>query len=457
MNRNPNTRVQRGWFALTLGVMVGLTMASAAETGAVPIARSFFGMHFFYAAASLRWPGQKDTPIPDAVGSWRLWNAFGSEWANLEPEPGKWDFRLLDRYVELGRARNLELLLTLGETPRWASARPDEPTSAGMGSAAGPRDLADWEDYVHVVATRYRGRIRYYEIWNEPAFSDIERTVDARGRAGFFSGSSKQMVELARSAHRIIKAVDPDAQIVSPSMAGQKQGIKRLDAFLSAGGGQVIDIVGFHFYQVDSTEPERLPALVEEVRQTLAKYGISHKPLWNTESGLVVASDHRKVEPLEPGGIGVLSRVFSAQEAAARLARFLVLGASAGIERYFWFAWDSGSMGLSDRPGPKRVRAPTAVGIAYATIARWMTGAHLKPCRVGHDGVRVCELLDGARAAYIVWRPNGAGRWTPPATGAAQVIEHLDGSSEGHLHGELSVGPEPMLVKGDNDPWQPAR
>ena len=29
-------------------------------------------------------------------------------------------------------------------------------------------DLDAWREYVRTVADRYRGRIRYWEVWNEP-------------------------------------------------------------------------------------------------------------------------------------------------------------------------------------------------------------------------------------------------------------------------------------------------
>ena len=37
-----------------------------------------------------------------------------------------------------------------------------------IGTYAPPDDLADWGDYVHAVVSRYRGRVRYYQLWNEP-------------------------------------------------------------------------------------------------------------------------------------------------------------------------------------------------------------------------------------------------------------------------------------------------
>ena len=59
-------------------------------------------------------------------------------WADLEPQPGQWRFETLDRYVELARERNIEVLLPLGMSPTWASARPGEVSSYGAGATAEP-------------------------------------------------------------------------------------------------------------------------------------------------------------------------------------------------------------------------------------------------------------------------------------------------------------------------------
>ena len=37
-----------------------------------------------------------------------------------------------------------------------------------MGAYAPPDDVQDFADFVTAVAGRYRGRVRYYQIWNEP-------------------------------------------------------------------------------------------------------------------------------------------------------------------------------------------------------------------------------------------------------------------------------------------------
>ena len=109
-------------------------------------------------------------------GTLRLWyGAQGTTWYELEPAKGVWNWGLLDNLVEAAEEHGVsDILLTLGQSPGWASSSPDTvgPYFGLIGQPAGatapPADIQDWRDYVTAVAQRYKGRIRYYEIWNEP-------------------------------------------------------------------------------------------------------------------------------------------------------------------------------------------------------------------------------------------------------------------------------------------------
>lgn len=457
---------------VTVGLLVGVAVVAATvnfvnavcndklQPSRQLVPKGYFGMHFFYTGASLQWPGQPDTKIPAGIGAWRLWDAKGTVWADLEPMKGAWNFSLLDYYVNVAERSGVELLLTLGQTPQWASARPSEMTSMGAGRAAEPKNTADWENYVRTLATRYKGRIRYYEIWNEPAFSEIESTVNSAGLAGYYSGSASKMVELAKAAYPIIKNIDPTAMIISPSMAGEDQGVKRLNLYLSKGGGDYSDIVGFHFYTVNTTDPEKLPPLVGKVRNTVALNGISSKELWNTESGLMIQGKGSLVSPLEPGSTGVLGVVFDEQVASGMLARYLVLGAASGLGRYYWFAWDSGSMGLADNINSNGSRVINYAGTAYLTTARWLSDAKLIECACQGDSVWICPVQRD-RSAWIVWKSNGQIMWQPPTQWKAVEMETLDGnfirSDTQNGFGPVSIGPNPVLFKSDSNYWGPAK
>jgi hypothetical protein len=145
----------------------------------------FFGLHFHHLASTTSWPA-----LP--FGSGHTLAAY-TDWANLEPQKGQWNFATLDAYVGLAEKNNVSVLIPLVFTPRWASARPGEPSAYSPGNAAEPRDIADWRNYVRVVAVRYKNRVHCYEIWNEPNLPS------------FFSSGPAQILRLAREAYLILK------------------------------------------------------------------------------------------------------------------------------------------------------------------------------------------------------------------------------------------------------------
>src|SRR5262249_17382382 len=161
------------------------------------------------------------------VPEWRLWDA-GVNWPDLEPNKGQWQFGRLDRFVALAHQHGTSILLPLGGSPWWASSRPQLASPYSPGFTAMPANLDDWRSYVKTVATRYKGRIPAYEIWNEPNLND------------FWSGTTAQMLTLTKEASEIIHSVDPSALVVSPS-ATADYGVPWLQEFLRQGGGQYVD------------------------------------------------------------------------------------------------------------------------------------------------------------------------------------------------------------------------
>src|SRR5207244_3572630 len=142
--------------------------------------------------------------------------------------------------------------------------------------AAEPKSLDDWRDYVRMVAGRYDRRVRYYEIWNEPNFRQ------------FYTGTVDGMISLVAEARRLVKQVDSTNVVVSPA-AATVNGIPWLEDFLKHGGGQYVDVIGFHFY-VSPKAPEDMVPLIQRVHDIAGKYGLSDRPIWNTETGWFIGN-----------------------------------------------------------------------------------------------------------------------------------------------------------------------
>lgn len=421
--------------ALLLFTVVASLSACAIQTTPVPgpVPAIYFGMHLHRTVEPQPWlpDGDRLTPWPTVkFGSWRMWDAYVA-WPSLEPEKGRWKFATLDKYVAMANLAKVDVLLPLGLSPVWATARPGEASSYKPGNAAEPLDMEDWRNYVRTVATRYKGRVHAYEIWNEPNLK------------GFYTGSPEAMVKMARIAYETLKAIDPGIIVVSPSVTGDGRNPEWLDAYLAKGGGQYADVIGYHFYVPKST-PEAMLPVIKHVKQIMQKRGVANKPLWNTETGWRIAN---KTTTRRIGAAGADWRNLDDEQAAAYVARALILSWSAGVSRFYWYAWDNLDMGLIDPSDKSHKPAATA----YAKTREWMLGAVFGGC-TGTDGLWVCELSEAnGGKARLIWRQAGEEdrQWNVPSSWQVTEVEKLDGAilSLSPEVANIMLGQAPLLIR----------
>ena len=395
------------------------------------ITPEYFGIHFHRLAlrpqedaVRTQWPALR-------FGSVRLWDAT-TRWADVAPKPGQWDFGRLDTYVNEATAHNASVLYTLGSTPRWASTRPDEPCPYGSGCAAEPIRLAHWEEYVRRVAQRYRGQIGAFELWNEPYFSDLAR--DRAQPVAFFSGSIANMVEMARTARRVLDETGPGIILTTPGFVGEPE---RLDLFLGAGGKAFVQAVSYHFYSWDA---ESFVNRILEVREVMRRHGVEGLPLWNTEQGIEVY----------PEGVPMPAYVrerLTRKEAAARMAQVLVLGAEAGLERFYYYAWDNEHSGMVTTRGE---HLPSYD--AMARVQAWLIGSRTKGCVSPSRGVVSCRGESSQQDFLIAWSSQPGEMLKLPAGAKVAAMETLLPDTPQPDHRDqrgftrIALGPEPVRI-----------
>jgi hypothetical protein len=386
-----------------------------------PIPHSYFGLHIHRATSGTVWP-EAD------FGSWRLWDTH-TRWLDLEPQKGKWNFAELDKLVALGEQHHKQILLTLGQTPTWASSRPTEKSDYGMGAAAPPANLEDWREYVRTVATHYKGRIHAYEVWTEPNFKE------------FYNGSIEQMVQLLDAAASEMKKIDPGILVVTPSANGY-DGVDWLEKFLKAGGARNADVAGYHFY-ISPQDPESSLSVIARAQQAMRSNGAGNKPLWNTEFGYSVANKTPQERP-EWAKHSIYARILSEDEASAFIARTLVLNWAAGIQRVFWYAFDNGYMGMTEPDG----KTPKKNAHAYAVVQGWLEGARMGAC-VDHGGALWgCNItLKNGKQGVITWSPRGNTEWDIPADFHPQTISDVQGVRRPFHAKIVEVGTSPVLLE----------
>lgn len=401
-------------------------------SGLRPVPDSYFGMHVRWGATTPSWPSVR-------FHSWRVITPE-TEWRGLQPKRNTWQFSALDSAVARAEKKGVEVMLTLGQTPPWAAARPLEKVPNGWGASSEPRDMADWEHYVRTVVARYKGRIKYYELWNEPRF----REVDPKRAMAGFTGTARQMVEMGAIAKRALEELDPEARLVSPAVDARMIGLKRLEAWLDAGGANVSDVIAYHIY---ATTPEDIPKVVSAIRGVLKKHGLEHLEIWNTESGFLIETPDKQAKPF---GDAVFAKVHTQARGAAYMARSLILGAASGLDRFYWYAWDIADMAMSTAKG----QHITIVGEAYGNTSRWLRGASIPECRTNDHRLWICSLRREDRQAWLVWNVRGTRAWALPADWNATHYETLHGNkADIDSKGNIEIGEAPLLVLTNHEPW----
>lgn len=156
---------------------------------------------------------------------------------------GRFDWSVTDRIVDqVQSVGGLKIIARLDNEPSWASGR-QYPDPAGV-IMSPPRDTQDFADLAFAVASRYRGRIAAYQIWNEPNLSR---------EWGGQPPNPAAYVELLRVGYQAIKRADPNAIVISAGMAPTTRwddvalpDTEFLRRMYNAGGRAYFDALGAH-------------------------------------------------------------------------------------------------------------------------------------------------------------------------------------------------------------------
>lgn len=220
-----------------------------------------------------------------------LMRAAGVQWVRLpvrwywvEPQPGaaRWD--AIDAIISALHEAGLEILAVLGSTPTWSSGVAEADVEPGVyWDAYEPASVADFANYVNAVVSRYRGRVRAYEIFNEPnSFNHWRPAPDAA-----------RYVEFLCAGYRAVKAADADALVVVGGLNGNglflgwepPEGRDFLPAIYAGGGADCFDVMAIHpFAHPVEDGLAGLQAWVDATLAAMQARGDARE-LWLTEVG----------------------------------------------------------------------------------------------------------------------------------------------------------------------------
>jgi hypothetical protein len=126
--------------------------------------------------------------------------------------------------------------------------------------------LAAWQRWVETMARRYKGRVRQWEVWNEPEWG-----YSLRMKKELRAERLNQYLAVYLRTAQTIRAVDPQAKLWAVAACHPRALFipDFLEAMKKRGKLHLIDAITYHAYTV---RPEDHYPGVEELRGTVARY-----------------------------------------------------------------------------------------------------------------------------------------------------------------------------------------
>ena len=167
-------------------VLVMLAAAAVAAPSALAAERMWIGFH---DDPSFRWVSDRANRIESAADEGANVMRLLVHWNQTSPrrpaDPSdpfdpSYNLRDLDEAIRNAQRSDMEVVLTIVGTPRWANG--------GKAPNVMPRRVADFGAFTRALAARYSGRfdgypfVRFWTIWNEPNLQlFLKPQFDSRG------------------------------------------------------------------------------------------------------------------------------------------------------------------------------------------------------------------------------------------------------------------------------------
>jgi len=371
-------RVLQLFVVAAVGALLAPTFASAAP-------RMYVGFH---DDPSFRYDERRTDMLDQARDANATIVRTLVTWANVaptrptnaaDPFDAAYRFNDLDELVRNTQERDMEVLITIWGTPKWANG--------GKTPNFMPTKLSDLTAFSRAVASRYSGRfagypfVRFYSIWNESNLQlFLAPQFDAKGK----SIAPRNYAKLAAAAYSGIKAGNSLAKVAvgSTSSAGRDKPLAGKSATHSPGRfAQLVaaanprlkfDAWAQHPYPVPANQkPSQKVRWPNVTLASFARFETSldtwfkrkNVRIWITEYGHEVKSDG------EPKGV-------SRPQQAAYAAQALALAkADTRTDMFIWFVfrdhatseWQSGLQ--------------TKTGAAKPSLAKFTAAARLLDAR----------------------------------------------------------------------------
>lgn len=331
-------------------------------------------------------------------------------WGNVEPAEGKWSWETLDGQMRYLADQHIEFGGLLIGTPRWNTR--DRPGTLPV------NNLPGWSAYVSAIVKHCQGKVKRWEVWNEPPN---------------FTGRDQTPADYAKivvSAYDAAKAADPACLV---GLAAKSVHVNYLEQVIKAGARDHFDFITLHPYEVMNgiADNAGTEAVYMHIVPTVRKMLAAQNPA-------------RADVPIIFTELGVDAKKKGAEIQGQALVKAYSMGIAQGVACLQWFEGmdgDSGPMGLLERNGTPRP--------ACTAMAQMIEHFGQHPVYLGWvllNGRDYGFVFQGAKGTVLAaWAPAGKPDRVDFGL-AVQVVNPLSGTAATVNAYDLTTAP--ILVLG---------
>ena len=166
-----------------------------------------------------------------------------SGWQKTEREKGVYNFLWLDKIVDNFLERGIEpwMCLCYGND-LYTEAAKTVFGAVGCPPIFSEEEKAAWANYVRETVKRYKNKVKYFEIWNEPDGVWCWK----------HDPNPKELAEFSILTAKAIKEANPEAKVIGGVVC--QRILSFLNTALKEGLSECIDFVSFHEYTHDERD-----------------------------------------------------------------------------------------------------------------------------------------------------------------------------------------------------------
>ncbi|MDR1281788.1 MAG: hypothetical protein LBK99_13335 [Opitutaceae bacterium] len=343
---------------------------------------------------------------------------WGANFTNLnmaiEPKRGEYHWEILDPHVNALAEAGIRIAGQFCYTPLWASPYPEK-TNINIcvveGTAYAPRDINDYSRFVEATVTRYKDRIRTWELWNEPAVP---------GGSVFWSDTPENFVRLIEAGYRTIKRVQPESEVWLGGLGGRAAYYSFYNRLLSLGATPSFDMLSLHGKGSGGSDEFRR---INETHQS------QPKPIVMSEWHAILQGNSQSSPPLPEDALSLSmmqSLLLQLKEGISRTILFEMTNLVEKEALLFagdnkWFVHSSGLFRRLPRPEPRQA----AVVMANFLDASGRKAVFVKELEPAKD-VFAIQLSTNRGPLLVLWNENGAIPASVPDTFATPQSRLID-------------------------------